>query len=147
MLIVWELPDKSIAITNLFPGVDPQEEIAKINEERPELTFKLLVQDHEEFAVKLDLFFKAIEMQDDNTPAYNMVKARDIWREKIRNDRFMKLKQLDAAYQMALESGDKAKMDSVIADKEVLRNAPNDPAIDNANTLEELQAVYPDLLK
>ena len=71
----------------------------------------------------------------------DMVAARDIWRDKIRQARTEPLAALDTAYMKALETG--ADTTQIIADKQALRDAPTDPAIDAATTPEELAAVQP----
>ena len=71
----------------------------------------------------------------------DMDKARDIWRDKIRQARVGKLEALDAVFMKALETG--ADTTAIVAEKTALRNAPADPAIDAATTVEELKAVKP----
>jgi hypothetical protein len=73
----------------------------------------------------------------------DMDKAKGIWRDKIRQAR--DFAALDAAFMKALETG--ADASSVTAQKQALRNAPADPAIDAATTPEELKAVQPAGLK
>tara|TARA_R110000772_G_scaffold117744_1_gene223360 strand:+ start:107 stop:463 length:357 start_codon:yes stop_codon:yes gene_type:complete len=70
-----------------------------------------------------------------------MEAARDIWRDKIRLERTEPLESLDTAFMKALESG--ADTTQIVADKQALRDAPSDPAIDAATTPEELAAVQP----
>ena len=71
----------------------------------------------------------------------DMAAARDIWRDKIRQARTEPLAALDTAYMKALETG--ADTTQIITDKQALRDAPTDPAIDAATTPEELAAVQP----
>ena len=71
----------------------------------------------------------------------DMEAARDIWRDKIRLERTEPLESLDTAFMKALESG--ADTTQIVADKQALRDAPSDPAIDAATTPEELAAVQP----
>ena len=71
----------------------------------------------------------------------DMEAARDIWRDKIRLARTEPLESLDAAFMKALEMG--ADTTQIVADKQALRDAPSDPAIDAATTPEELAAVQP----
>jgi hypothetical protein len=67
--------------------------------------------------------------------------AKDIWRDKIRMKRKPELEALDAQFMKALETG--ADTTEIIAKKQLLRDAPADPAIDAATTPEELKAVQP----
>jgi hypothetical protein len=71
----------------------------------------------------------------------DMAAARDIWRDKIRQARTEPLAALDTAFMKALETG--ADTTQITADKQGLRDAPTDPAIDAATTPEELAAVQP----
>ena len=71
----------------------------------------------------------------------DMAAARGIWRDKIRQARTEPLAALDTSYMKALETG--ADTTQIIADKQALRDAPTDPAIDAATTPEELAAVQP----
>ena len=71
----------------------------------------------------------------------DMAAARDIWRDKIRQARTKPLAALDTAFMKALETG--ADTTQITADKQALRDAPTDPAIDAATTPEELAAVQP----
>jgi hypothetical protein len=80
---------------------------------------------------------------DSGVITVDMDRAKDIWREKIRQAR--DFVPLDAAFMKALETG--ADASSVTAQKQLLRDAPADPAIDAATTPEELKAVQPAGLK
>ena len=73
----------------------------------------------------------------------DMNKAREIWRNKIRDARTEEFKQLDMQYMRADETGDTTTKTAIAARKNLLRDAPNDPAIDSATTVEELLAVWP----
>jgi len=71
----------------------------------------------------------------------DMPTARDIWRDKLRGLRQPVLEQLDTDFMKALETG--ADTTAIVAQKQALRDAPADPAIDAATTPEELMLVYP----
>lgn len=71
----------------------------------------------------------------------NLEKAKEIWRDKIRQDRKDKLAALDTAYMRALEAG--SDTTQIVADKQVLRDAPSHPDIAAATTVEELVEVQP----
>lgn len=77
------------------------------------------------------------------TVTVDMTKAKEIWRNKIREARTAKFKTLDEQYMRADETGDTEAKAAVVAKKNVLRDAPNDPAIDAATTPEELKKVWP----
>lgn len=73
----------------------------------------------------------------------DMGKARDIWRDKIRVARVPEFEKLDAGYMQMLEQGDTDAQAAIAAAKQALRDAPADPAIDAAQTSEELKLVQP----
>ena len=75
----------------------------------------------------------------------DMDAAKDIWRDKIRQARDSEFEALDAAFMKALETG--ADTSAIVAQKQALRDAPVDPAIDAATTPAELKAVQPAGLK
>jgi hypothetical protein len=71
----------------------------------------------------------------------DMAKAKDIWRERIRWKRKSELERLDTEFMKALEAGEATTQ--IVADKQVLRDAPAHPDIDAATTPDELKAVQP----
>ena len=75
----------------------------------------------------------------------DMATARQIWRNKIREARIPELARLDAEFMKALETS--ADTSSIVAQKQALRDAPADPAIDSASTPDELKLVKPAGLK
>ncbi len=77
------------------------------------------------------------------TVTVDMTKAKEIWRNKIRETRIEKFKTLDEQYMRADEIGDTGAKAAVVAKKNILRDAPNDPAIAAATTTEELKKVWP----
>jgi len=77
------------------------------------------------------------------TVSVNMTKAKEIWRNKIREARTEEFTKLDAQYMRADEAGDTEAKAAVVARKTVLRDAPADPAIDAAATPEDLKKVWP----
>jgi hypothetical protein len=74
---------------------------------------------------------------------FDMPKARNIHRNRIRAARAPVLTALDAEYQVADEASDAAAKASVAARKQELRDAPADPAIDSARTVDDLRKVWP----
>jgi hypothetical protein len=75
----------------------------------------------------------------------NMEKARDIHRAKMRDARVPLFLSLDIAYQRATETG--VDTSAIVAMKQALRDVTSDPAIDLAQTTDELKAIWPDILK
>ncbi len=78
---------------------------------------------------------------DTGVISVNISKAKDIWRDKIRQARVKPLEDLDTAYMKALETS--ADTTQIIADKQALRDAPALSSIDAASTLDELVAIQP----
>lgn len=76
----------------------------------------------------------------------DMDRARDIWRDKMRAAREPLLAALDIEYQRADERGDTGAKADVVSRKQALRDVTDDPAIDAAQTPEDLKAVWPDCL-
>lgn len=68
-------------------------------------------------------------------------KAKDLKREEFRHIRGPELEKLDTEYMKALEVNDTARMDAIVARKNALRDAPASPLIDQAQTLQELDAI------
>tara|TARA_R110001632_G_scaffold42279_1_gene106786 strand:+ start:1997 stop:2353 length:357 start_codon:yes stop_codon:yes gene_type:complete len=79
--------------------------------------------------------------EDTGVISVNMEKAKDIWRDKIRQARVEPLAALDTAYMKALETS--ADTTQIVADKQALRDAPSLSSIDEATTPEELVAIQP----
>lgn len=73
----------------------------------------------------------------------DMAKAREIKKNLIRAERTALFTTNDLAVQDALISQDKAALDKAVAVRDALRDATMDPAIDAAQTPEELKAVRP----
>lgn len=71
----------------------------------------------------------------------NMVKARNIWRDRLRAERKPRMEKLDVEYQRADEAGDAAWKADVANRKQVLRDAPQDPRIDSAATPQDLKLI------
>lgn len=83
--------------------------------------------------------------KDEVVITVDMVAARSIWRDKIREARKAEFERLDAAFMKALERGE--DITPIAVQRQALRDAPNDPRIDAASTPEELKAVQPAGLK
>ena len=73
----------------------------------------------------------------------DMTKAKDIWRDKIREDRKPKLADLDVQYMRAVENDDATEKAAIATKKQSLRDATADSRIDAATTPDELKLVDP----
>ena len=69
----------------------------------------------------------------------DMDKALLIAQDMIREERAVAFEKLDIEYQRATETEDKDQMAEVVAMKQVLRDLPASPAIQEAKTPEELE--------
>ena len=72
----------------------------------------------------------------------DMAKARELHRDKIREERQPLLDALDVEFQKALETDDATKKAEVIAKKNALRDAPADSAIESATDEAALKAQW-----
>jgi hypothetical protein len=84
---------------------------------------------------------------DDGSLSVDMDKAREIHRDNLRRLRAPLLTRLDVEYQRADEGGDGQRKRQVMAQKQALRDVTADPAIDAAQTPDELAAVLPAMLR
>lgn len=73
----------------------------------------------------------------------NLNIAKNIWRNKIRSDRIPLLEYLDVQFLRAIENNDINKQNKIKYKKQLLRDAPSDPRINNANSPEELATIDP----
>lgn len=71
----------------------------------------------------------------------NMPHAREIHRDRLRKARKPLLEALDVQYMRATEKGESTA--EIVSNKQALRDVTADPAIEAAQTPEELKAVWP----
>lgn len=76
-------------------------------------------------------------------PTVDMVRAREIQKDRIRRARAPMLAALDVEFSRALGKKDQAEADRVEVERERLRKATDAPEIATAETPEELKAVWP----
>lgn len=91
--------------------------------------------------VPTDRSFRDAWVQGDGKVEHDMEKCREIQRDHIRAERKPKLEQLDMEYLRALEKADKVKQKEIADQKQVLRDATDNPAIDAAATPDELKLI------
>ena len=70
----------------------------------------------------------------------NLAKAKEIHKNNIRAARRPLLQSLDVDFQRALEQGGDTA--AIVAQKQALRDAPADPAIEAAASADELKAAW-----
>ena len=76
------------------------------------------------------------------TISYDMELAREVWKKKIRFARASKWTELDAAWFQAMEADDTNRVTAIVAIKDALRDFPNQEAINEAETIEQLQEIW-----
>lgn len=76
----------------------------------------------------------------------DMVKAREIHKNNLRDQRVKLLEKLDIDYIKADESKNSSEKERIIARKQELRDITNHPSIENAQTPEELKLAGKELL-
>ena len=69
-------------------------------------------------------------------------KAKDVWKDKIRQKRKPALEKLDVDFMRATEQGNDTT--TIVADKQTLRDLPIQ--VDTANTVDEIKNVLNDML-
>jgi phosphotransferase system IIA component len=72
----------------------------------------------------------------------DITKAKEVWKDKIRQARTSALAKLDIDFIKAQEQS--LDTTSIVADKQTLRDLPNQ--VDTANSIKEIKAVWNDLL-
>lgn len=72
---------------------------------------------------------------------HDIVKARDCCREELRRQRRNAMLVLDGQWMGATGQGKKAEADAVEAERQKWRDAPADPRIDAAGSVEELKQI------
>jgi hypothetical protein len=80
-------------------------------------------------------------------PDVDMPKAREIHRERLRVMRAPLLEQLDSEYLRADEAGNPQEKKRIAVRKQALRDVTDDPAIEAAQTPDQLKAVIPEVLR
>jgi len=86
-------------------------------------------------------------LRDTGAFTFDMPVARELHREYIRRAREPLLTALDADYLRADEQNAVQEKARIAAAKQVLRDLPAAPAIEAAQTLEELEAAWPRVLE
>jgi hypothetical protein len=142
--IVWEKPDRSIAVTVLMPNTDIDAEIQKIQSFHPEWEFKMKGLQGE-LNVKFDFFFAAYEITEQLELVHNMDKAREIWREKISIDVIPHIRRLNDQRALAQASNDSVRVQEIQTAIDGLSQAHLNPNIDQATSVQQLMETYPSL--
>lgn len=97
----------------------------------------------DEAAVPADRTFRNAWTAAPGQIVHDMAKCRAIHRDRIRALRKPLLESLDAQWMKAIATGDSGAAAAAEAKRQRLRDAPADPSIDAARTVDELKAVVP----
>lgn len=77
-----------------------------------------------------------------NVISEDLTKAKEIFKDKVREVRNPKLTALDADYMKALEDGDTAAQSAIATVKQALRDAPAASSIDASTDMAGLKAAW-----
>lgn len=78
---------------------------------------------------------------------YDMDKARECHRQRLRHYRSWHITEFDGAWMRAMGRGDSVEIDKAETERQRLRDLPQDPAIDACSTVDELKAHWRNLKK
>jgi hypothetical protein len=88
-----------------------------------------------------DPAFRAARKDSGTAIVHDMPKSREIHRDRVRDRRKKAFEQLDAEWMRAIGQNRRAEADAIEAQRQLWRDAPANPLIDSAQTVEQLQAV------
>lgn len=97
--------------------------------------------------IPADRTFRDAWVDSSGKIGHDMDKCRAMHKNRIRELRAPKLAALDVEYQRADEDGDLKRKKVIASQKKALRDATADPKIYAAQTIEELKAAIPEILK
>jgi len=83
---------------------------------------------------------------DDELITVDIEKAIEIWKDKMRLARSPILDKLDTEFFRALEEGDTERQKFITAKKKLLRDVTELPELEQAKSIQEIEAVWPDYL-
>ncbi len=146
-IIIWtKVEDNTISITQILAdAIDVEAHTQQLIADNPNLVYRFTTTT-EECPIGYDFFFNALTVDANNQLAYDMTKARELWKEALRRARIPLLEKLDVDYQRADEINDATLKAQIVLNKNILRNCPTDPAIDAAQDLNDLRRSLPEML-
>ena len=92
--------------------------------------------------VSSDRHFRGAWSSDGTVISEHMTKAKEIFKDKIREVRAPLLEAEDVVYMKALEADDADAKTASVNKKKALRDAPAASAIDSADTIAKLKAAW-----
>ena len=87
-----------------------------------------------------NIYWEAINYHPSQGFTYDIAKAKEVQKGLIRTAREPKLQELDIQFQRALETGESTS--DIVANKQKLRDATENGALINANTIAEIKASW-----
>lgn len=79
-------------------------------------------------------------LEDNGALRHNITRARELHRNLLRAERSNKMVELDGKWMRATGQGDKQSANAIEAERQKWRDAPADPRIDAAQTVQDLKA-------
>lgn len=145
--IVYVRPDGGVSIVTPVihrydpPGFTEDAALARSMERLPKDASDATVIDARE--IPSDRTYRNAWVRGPDGFGTDMEKAKEIQRERIRAERAPILAALDIEYQRADEANDDIAKAKIVAEKQALRDATDDPRIEAAKTPEELKQAWP----
>jgi hypothetical protein len=91
-------------------------------------------------------FFNAWEL-DGEEVVVNLTKAREIWKDRLRQARKPVLEKLDIEYMRALENEDTTRVEEIVSVKKKLRDITVAKELTSAKSIENIKAFWPSVLE
>ena len=141
--IIYTRPDDGVSI--VCPALDTDEGLAAAQVKLPADAINPKVVEFS--AIPQDRTFRNAWQQNETLVQHEMVKAREIHRERLRQMRVPLFAANDIAIRDAQLEGDAAALAAAVTRRNALRDVTADARIEAAQTPEELKAVLPDILR
>ena len=136
MFYALTAPDNSVAIMQVVEGADLDECVAKF----AAVSFKpVSVRPIDPAVLPADRAYRDAWTFDGERFGHDIAKAREAHRNNLRAQREPMLKAQDVLLMRAIETGADTK--AIAVEKQRLRDAPADPRIDAAQTVDELKLI------
>lgn len=133
--IIYTTPDGGVAVV-IPTGELPIDQV--LAKDVPSGVTGLIV---DATAIPSDRSFRNAWKRNGRSIEHDMPKAREVHRDRIRAARTSRLAELDVALQRELENP-RPNTAAIAAQKQALRDATAAPAIDAAQTVDELKATW-----
>jgi hypothetical protein len=136
--------DNSICVLCLGPAAKLEEELAKLTEDGS-VSFTEVVQIDKTKIPKVAEYREAWEFNGSDV-VYNLEKAKEVHRNKLRSARIEIFEKLDIEISKALAQGDQQKVSEIETKRQKLRDAPTSSRVASVDTLDKLKALTLDEL-